>query len=354
MRRSDVRWRVWLGAAVVASLAACGSGNVKAGTGQSTGPAHTSAAARMAPVCPVSLTTALSAPPSSPSSASAVTGFAPGSPAAGVLCQYDLGVPADDSSGQLGRYVVLTSAALRNITTDVQALTATNEVASCPPPESVEVVNLVYADESTISLSISCSMVVQGDIHAMLTDALGDDAQVLLAAKPSAAASSPTAQPSVLTCGTVPVSDGKLKTALAVKIGRPTAAPSGGTFTARVDITTTQPTVDLSSSTAVTLLIAQGNMIVGRTLLPAAAAGFEPTITPNAPATLPASITLTGCATPPLNPTNADLTRQPLPPGTYTIYAVVEEYDGDSETDLTNLVSAPFPIQITAAPASPS
>ena len=94
--------------------------------------------------------------------------------------------------------------------------------------------------------------------------------------------------------------------------------------------------------------------IVGRTLLPAAAAGFEPTITPNAPATLPASIILTGCAISPLDPSNADLTRQPLPPGAYTIYAVVEEYDGDSETDLTNLVSAPFPIQITAAPASPS
>jgi hypothetical protein len=151
-----------------------------------------------------------------------------------------------------------------------------------------------------------------------------------------------------------PGSDGKLKAALAVKIDGLTAAPSGGTFTARVDITTTQPTVDLSSSTAVTLLIAQGNMIVGRTLLPAAAAGFEPTITPNAPATLPASIILTGCAISPLDPSNADLTRQPLPPGAHTIYAVVEEYDGDSETDLTNPVSAPFPIQITAAPASPS
>lgn len=354
MRHSDVRWRVWLGAGVVASLAACGSGNVKAGAAQSTGPAPTSATASVAPVCPVTLTTALSAPPSAPSSASAVTGFAPGNPAAGVLCQYDLGVPADYSSGQLGRYVALTAPELRTIATDVRALTPTNEVASCPPPESVEVLNLAYADESTISLSISCSMVWQGDIHAMLTQPLADDAQVLLAAAPSASASSPTAQPSVLTCGTVPVSDGKLKTALTVKIDGPTAAPSGGTFTARVDITTTQPTVDLSSSTAVTLLIAQGNMIVGRTLLPAAAAGFEPTITPNTPATLPASTMLTGCAIPPLDPTNADLTRQPLPQGAYTIYAVVEEYDGDNETDLTNLVSAPFPIQITAAPASPS
>jgi hypothetical protein len=174
-----MRWRVCVGAvAVVASLAACGSSNLKAVAGQSTGPAPTHAAPRVAPVCPLNLTTALSAP----SSASAVTGFAPGSPAGGVLCQYDLGIPADYSSGQLGRYVVLTAAALQSITHDVHALTPTNKVATCPPPESVEVLNLAYADESTISLSISCSMVWQGDIHAMLTEPLGQDAQALLAA----------------------------------------------------------------------------------------------------------------------------------------------------------------------------
>ena len=273
---------------------------------------------------------------------------------AGVLCRYDLAVAADYSSGKLGRFVDLTTAALATVTKDVQALTPTDEVASCPPPQSVEVLNLVYADTSTISLSISCSMVWQGDTHAMLTDSLAEDAQVLLAATPSAAAPPTTSEPSASTCGTVPASDGKLKTALTAKIDGPTAAPSGATFTAQVAITTTQPTVDLSSSSVVTLLITQGHAIVGRTELPGAATAFEPTITPTTPATLPASITLSGCARPPLDQTNADLTRQPLPPGAYTIYAVVVEYDGDSETDQANLVSAPFPIQITADPTASS
>jgi hypothetical protein len=169
------------------------------------------------------------------------------------------------------------------------------------------------------------------------------------AAAPSATTSSATAQPSALTCGTVPASDGKLKTALTVKIDGPTVAPSGGTFRAQVNITTTLPTVDLSSSNVVALLIAQGHMIVGRSFRPVGGAGFEPAITPSAPATLPASIALTGCAVPPIDATDADLTRRPLPPGAYTIYAVVDEYDGDSETDRTNLVSAPFPIQIATA-----
>jgi hypothetical protein len=174
------------------------------------------------------------------------------------------------------------------------------------------------------------------------------------AAAPSATASSATARRSLPTCGTVPASDGKLKTALTVKIAGPTVAASGTTFTAHVDITTTQPTIDLSSSSVVTLLIAQGDVIVGRSELPGAATAFEPTITPRTPATLPAFITLSGCARPLLDQINADLTRQPLPPAAYTVYAVVVEYDGESETDRANLVSAPFPLQITAETSASS
>jgi hypothetical protein len=165
---------------------------------------------------------------------------------------------------------------------------------------------------------------------------------------------SPTASPSISTCGTVPVSDGTLKTALDVTIEGPAAAPSGSTFTANVAITTTQPAIDLSSSTVVTLLIAQRHAIVGRSLLPGAALAFEPRITPSAPAALTGSIVVAGCAIPPIDPTNADLTRKPLPQGAYTVYAVVVEYDGDSETDQTDLVSAPFPVQVTQSLASPS
>lgn len=140
-------------------------------------------------MCSMTLAPTLSTPPAQ-SSAGSVTGFAAGSPVAGVLCQYDLAVPADYSSGKLGHSVDLTPAALTTITKDVQALTPTNEVASCPPPQSVEVLKLVYADTSAISLSISCSMVWQADIHAMLTDSLAEDGQALLQATPSAAASS--------------------------------------------------------------------------------------------------------------------------------------------------------------------
>ena len=168
------------------------------------------------------------------------------------------------------------------------------------------------------------------------------------------AVQSPTASPSLPTCGTVPVSNGKFKTALDVTIHGPAALPSGSTFTAQVDITTTQPAIDLSSTTVVTFLIAQHQEIVGRSLLPGAALAFEPTITPSAPATLTGSIVVDGCAVPPIDSTNADLTRKPLPQGDYTVYAVVVEYDGDSETDPTDLVSAPFPIQVTEPVASPS
>ncbi len=192
VRHNHVHSRVSLGAvalAVVTSLAACGSSNVKTATDQSTGSPATPTAA---PVCAVTLAAALSA---TPSASSTVTGFAPGSPVGGALCQYDLGVPADYSSEKLGRHVLLTAGALRKITMDVQSLTPSNEVASCPPPEFVEVLNLVYADASTASLSISCAMVWQGHIHAMLTEPLANEAQTLLATTPSASGSLPAAAP---------------------------------------------------------------------------------------------------------------------------------------------------------------
>jgi hypothetical protein len=138
-------------------------------------------------VCESTLAAALSA---SPSAGGTVASFAPGSPVGGELCLYDLAMPADFSSGKLSRQVVLTATALRLITMDVQSLTPSDELASCPPPEIVEVVNLMYGDTSTTSLTISCSMVWQGQIHAMLTQPLADEAQALLAAAPSVATSS--------------------------------------------------------------------------------------------------------------------------------------------------------------------
>lgn len=141
-------------------------------------PGSTSDEAAPSPSCESTLPESLSA---SPSASGTVTAFASGSPVGGVLCLYSLAIPADFSAGKLSRQVVLTATALRTIAMDVQSLTPSNEQASCPSPQIVEVVDLMYGDTSTTSLTISCSMVWQGNTHAMLTQPLADEAQALLA-----------------------------------------------------------------------------------------------------------------------------------------------------------------------------
>jgi hypothetical protein len=86
------------------------------------------------PVCDPTLAAATSA---GPSPSGAPTSFAPGSTVAGVLCQYDLDVPADVSTARLSRHVVLTAVTLRDVTTDVQELSPSDELASCPPQRSL-------------------------------------------------------------------------------------------------------------------------------------------------------------------------------------------------------------------------
>lgn len=158
------------------------------------------------------------------------------------------------------------------------------------------------------------------------------------------------------TCGAVPQSDGPLASKVGVVIIAPAAAASGSTLTAAVQVRSkTAATVPVQSVSIVNLLITEGGNIVGRTLGASAGTGAGFDVTPTSSAQLSAQVVLAGCgdytlgeSLPDVTMPPPDATRSPLPPGAYTLYAVVED-DTFGEENPRNLVSAPFTITITPA-----
>jgi hypothetical protein len=168
-------------------------------------------------------------------------------------------------------------------------------------------------------------------------------------------------EPVLSTCGVVPQSNGPLASQVGAVIIAPAAAAGGSTLTAAVRVRTkTAATVSVQSVSIVNLLITEGGNIVGRTLGASAGTGAGFDATPTSSAQLSAEVVLSGCgdytpgeALPDTRMPPPDATRSPLPPGTYTLYAVVED-DSFSEENPRNLVSAPFTLNITPASTTAS
>jgi hypothetical protein len=154
----------------------------------------------------------------------------------------------------------------------------------------------------------------------------------------------------------VPQSDGPLASQVGVVIIAPDEAASGSTLTTAVRVRSkTATTVPVQSVSIVNLLITKGGNIVGRTLGASAGTGAGFDATPTSTAQLSAEVVLSGCgdytpgeALPDTRMPPPDATRSPLPPGAYTLYAVVED-DSFGEENPRNLVSAPFTLNITPA-----
>jgi hypothetical protein len=182
-------------------------------------------------------------------------------------------------------------------------------------------------------------------------------AAALASQPPSHPASSVVASAPVLsTCGSVPQSDGPLASQVGVVIVAPTTAASGSTLTAAVQVRSkTATTVSVQSVSIVDLLITEGGNIVGRNLGPSAGTGASFDATPTSSPQLSAEVVLSGCgdytpgeSLPDTSNPPPDATRSALPPGTYILYAVVED-DTFGELNPRNLVSAPLTLNVTPA-----
>jgi hypothetical protein len=160
--------------------------------------------------------------------------------------------------------------------------------------------------------------------------------------------------PDVLpTCGVIPHSNGPLATKAKAVIDGPRSVVSGETFDGRVLITTNENNIVVDTSTAVTMLFVRNGTVVGRPQAGAAAAGLQLTVTRTAPGQVAARTIVAGCATDPIDPTDPERSRVPLPPGTYTMLAIVED-DTNGEINHADLVSAPFMLLVTATRQSSS
>jgi hypothetical protein len=171
---------------------------------------------------------------------------------------------------------------------------------------------------------------------------------------------SPALSSVLSTCGTVPASDGPLASKVTVAIQGRAAAASGSTFNAAIQVRSTTGTiVHVDTISVVDLLITKDGRVVGRTLGASAATGTTFDATPSSAPQLTTEVVLSGCgdytpgeSLPDTTVASPDASRAPLPAGTYTIYALVED-DSFGELNPRTLVSQPFTLQIITA-ANPS
>jgi len=162
-------------------------------------------------------------------------------------------------------------------------------------------------------------------------------ASVHISQPPSSSASSAVSSNSALsTCGVVPKSDGPLASQVDVQVIARSTAVSGSTFGAAIQIRSkTTATVPVESVSIVNLLITKDGHIVGRQLGPSAGTGASFDVTPASYAQMTTEVAVAGCgdyqpgeSLPDATDDAPDTTRAPLPPGDYTIYAVVTACDG--------------------------
>ncbi len=170
----------------------------------------------------------------------------------------------------------------------------------------------------------------------------------------------PTTGPALTTCGQLTPSTGVLRDILRIHLSGPTTLPTGSEF----DVTVTasmrpgahQPAVSFTTGAPVHLVITRGNAIVGQYEGAVGGVGLSGTVTPAHPYQLPvpASVSLRGCPYRPVDTTDPDRTRKPLPPGRYTVYAYVDDLSGNDPVKYGSLRSEPFQITITEQGAQPA
>jgi len=158
------------------------------------------------------------------------------------------------------------------------------------------------------------------------------------------------------TCGTVPVSDGAARSVVAASLSGPAKAQSGSTVSMTVELRSLTGKVEpFVTGQPFDLLITRGADVVGRYEGAVAGTGLELAV-PAAGALAVghpvdgshddfAAVLLSGCPAG-VDMAKPDATRRPLPPGGYQLVAVLE--DDTTSGDEAHLVSAPYPLTVTA------
>lgn len=168
----------------------------------------------------------------------------------------------------------------------------------------------------------------------------------------------PTTGPALATCGQLTPSTGVLRDVLQVHLSGPTTLPTGSDFDATVTASMRpsahQRAASLTTGAPVPLVIARGNAIVGQYAGAVAGVGLSATITPAHPFSVPASVSLRGCPHRPVDLTDPDRSRKPLPPGHYTLYAYVDDLSGNDSAKYGSLRSEPFQITVTEQGTQPA
>lgn len=172
----------------------------------------------------------------------------------------------------------------------------------------------------------------------------------------SSPAKSPTAAPSLATCGQLTATTGALRDVVEVRLSGPHTLPTGADFAATVTVSlradAKQATVSLMTGAPVLPVIVRGTDIVGEYEGAVGGVGLSGTITRAHPYRFPkqATVSLRGCPHRPVDPVAPDATRRPLPPGRYTVYAYI---DDESSRD-GEVRSEPFDLTVTAATTQPA
>lgn len=156
------------------------------------------------------------------------------------------------------------------------------------------------------------------------------------------------------TCGRVTPSTGALRDVLDVRLSGPSRLVTGSIFHGTVTVSlrpgVNRSEVTLTSGAPVLPVIARGADVVGQYEGAVGGVGIGAAVRVDRPFRFPtsSSVLLRGCPDRPVDGMAPDRSREPLPAGSYTIYAYVDDYSGDDTSKYGVLRSQPFGVTVTA------
>ncbi|BEP12590.1 hypothetical protein acdb102_09010 [Acidothermaceae bacterium B102] len=143
------------------------------------------------------------------------------------------------------------------------------------------------------------------------------------------------------------MSDGPSAKLIAATASAPATAVAGSVLNVVVHLRSIDGKPHVFDSGWAPVLILQAGRIVGQYEGGVAAYGTETTVTAAEPRTADASGLLSGCPRHPLIDSAPDVSRKPLPAGTYQVVVSLPDLSGKP---FGHLVTAPIPLQVTAYP----
>lgn len=164
--------------------------------------------------------------------------------------------------------------------------------------------------------------------------------------RPSSGAASSTRTP-LDDCGPAPVSDGPLTGLVGASLTGPTTAVSGSELRLRVQLRSLDGRSHLFESGHSELSVLKQGRVVGEYEGGELAYGLQATVGASPIAPWEVTGLMAGCPRHPVDDGWPDLTRKPLPPGSYDVVAVLPDVSGKPSGDL---VSAPLHVEVTADP----